>query len=218
MTAYKEIGDALPRFDRYEKAFKENGEFQAVVAAVYCGILDFHQRAYKFFRRRGRLFFSGLCFSWTDPQLAWHVLFLSLWKDFGSRFAGIIDSLKKQRDFIDREAASIDIVEAKESRAKAHHEILQRQKHDLIMLEQIEKSTSIAQFQHSVAWLSVDDKEQENDLERNSSRRHDKTCEWITKAPRMEAWMTDNTKYPLMWLSGKPGAGQYSFPIRTWAF
>jgi len=55
LTAYSEIGAALPRFDRYEKAFKENLEFQNVLAAVYVNILDFHQRAYKFFRRRGKL-------------------------------------------------------------------------------------------------------------------------------------------------------------------
>lgn len=53
LTAYADIGAALPRFDRYEKAFQENKEFQTVLASVYCGILHFHQRAYKFFRRQG---------------------------------------------------------------------------------------------------------------------------------------------------------------------
>lgn len=53
LTAYADIGEALPRFDRYEKAFKDNLEFQNVLASVYSGILDFHQRAYTFFRRRG---------------------------------------------------------------------------------------------------------------------------------------------------------------------
>lgn len=31
----------------------ENREFQNVLAEVYANILDFHQRAYKLFRRRG---------------------------------------------------------------------------------------------------------------------------------------------------------------------
>jgi hypothetical protein len=53
LSAYRDIGTALPRFDRYEKAFKENPEFQNVLATVYSGILEFHQRAYKFFQRRG---------------------------------------------------------------------------------------------------------------------------------------------------------------------
>jgi hypothetical protein len=53
LSAYADIGAALPRFDRYEKAFRENLEFQNVLATVYSGILEFHQRAYKFFQRRG---------------------------------------------------------------------------------------------------------------------------------------------------------------------
>ena len=53
LTAYADIGAALPRFDRYEKTFSGKVEFQNVLAAVYSGILDFHQRAYVFFRRRG---------------------------------------------------------------------------------------------------------------------------------------------------------------------
>jgi hypothetical protein len=53
LNAYSEIGAALPRFDRYDQAFKENKDFQRVLATVYGGILEFHQRAYKFFRRRG---------------------------------------------------------------------------------------------------------------------------------------------------------------------
>lgn len=54
LAAYADIGNSLPRFDRYEKAFIENLEFQNVLAAVYCGILEFHQQAYKFLRRKGK--------------------------------------------------------------------------------------------------------------------------------------------------------------------
>jgi hypothetical protein len=55
LDAYADIGNALPRFDRYESTFKNNPEFQAVLAGVYSAILEFHQRAYKFFQRRGKL-------------------------------------------------------------------------------------------------------------------------------------------------------------------
>ncbi len=60
LSAYVDIGAALPRFDHYEKAFEENREFQNVLAIVYCGILEFHERAYKFFRHKGRLEISSL--------------------------------------------------------------------------------------------------------------------------------------------------------------
>lgn len=53
VTAYAQIAEALPRFDRFEEAFKGNPAFQGVLAMVYADILEFHRRTYKFFRRRG---------------------------------------------------------------------------------------------------------------------------------------------------------------------
>ena len=79
----------------------------------------------------------------TFCALAWTLLFLSLWKDFQGRFAKIIESLKKQRDFVDTEAASLDIVEAKDSRARLQYEIERRQKESIEALERSEKNESI---------------------------------------------------------------------------
>jgi len=149
LTAYADIGDALPRFDRYEKAFNDNPEFQNVLASVYSSILDFHQRAYKFFRRRG-MASEPTILTIANCYIAWHLLFLSVWKDFGSRFENIISSLKKQRDFLDKEAQSFDIIEGKESRLKVQDDIEQRQRRDEELLEQNERTTRIAQLQHSV--------------------------------------------------------------------
>ena len=47
------IGEAMPRFDRLSAAFREDLEFQQVMGYFYEDILEFHRRAYKFFRRRG---------------------------------------------------------------------------------------------------------------------------------------------------------------------
>ncbi|KAK0110163.1 hypothetical protein ONS95_002814 [Cadophora gregata] len=191
LDAYKEIGDSLPRFDRYEQAFKDNPAFLAVLASVYSSILDFHQRAYKFFKRR-----------------AWHVLFQSLWKDFGARFAGIINGLKKQRDFVDREAVSIDLVESKESRIRAQEEIEQRQKSSLLLIEQNEAILSALQFQQSVAWFSIDEIAQGNRYEQLCQRRHDETCSWVLNHPELKSWMGSTAENQFVWLSGKPGAGK----------
>jgi hypothetical protein len=136
---------------------------------------------------------------------------LSLWKDFESRFAGIIDSLKKQRDFVDREAASIDILEAKDSRRRLQEDIQQRQRHSAELLDQNEKVARITQFQHAVTWLAVDDKAQQTDYERIQNRRHDETCKWIMTQPQIVAWLRDDSKYPVLWLNGKPGAGKCAF-------
>lgn len=50
MHAYDEIAEALPRFDRLSEALKDRADFQDVLAVFYCDILEFHRRAYKFFR------------------------------------------------------------------------------------------------------------------------------------------------------------------------
>ena len=53
IDAYAMIGEAMPRFDRLSTAFKDDVEFQQVMGLFYEDILEFHRRAYKFFRQRG---------------------------------------------------------------------------------------------------------------------------------------------------------------------
>lgn len=123
--------------------------------------------------------------------------------------------LKKQRDFVDVEAASIDIVESAESRARLQFDIEQRQKASTEALERKEKIERIARLQSSVEWLAVDDMLQETEYERMSRRRHDGTCEWIDGLPQMKNWLRNDTRHSLLWLSGKPGAGMMPQKIST---
>ena len=148
--------------------------------------------------------------------MAWHVIFLSLWKDFGSRFDYIIESLKKQRDFVDVEAASFDIVEGKESRTRIQDDIQRRQRQEMEMLEETEKNARISQLQHSITWLSMDEKIQETEHERTSKRRHDKTCEWVANEPQLKSWIKDDAQHQCLWLDGKPGSGTLSLRTRGW--
>lgn len=45
----------MPRFDKLSTAFKDDPEFLQVMGHFYEDILEFHRRAYKFFRKRGML-------------------------------------------------------------------------------------------------------------------------------------------------------------------
>lgn len=78
IDAYAMIGEAMPRFDRLSAAFRTDPEFQQVMGHFYEDILEFHRRAYMFFRRR-----------------SWKLVFDSLWKSFNLRFNGILESLRK---------------------------------------------------------------------------------------------------------------------------
>lgn len=55
IDAYAMIGEAMPRFDKLSAAFKDDQDFQQVLGQFYEDILEFHRRAYKFFRRRGKV-------------------------------------------------------------------------------------------------------------------------------------------------------------------
>ena len=48
------IGEAMPRFDKLSAAFKDDPEFLQVMGHFYEDVLEFHRRAYKFFRQRGK--------------------------------------------------------------------------------------------------------------------------------------------------------------------
>ena len=138
---------------------------------------------------------------------AWHVLFLSLWTDFKARFAGIIDGLKKQQDFVDKEAASIDILESMESRDRAQRDNEQRQKDSLLLIEKNEAILKSLQLEQSKSWLSIKEQDQDIRFEGLHHRRHDGTCLWIMKQAQIVSWMRDGTENPILWLCGKPGAG-----------
>jgi hypothetical protein len=99
------------------------------------------------------------------------------------------------------------MVEAKESRITLQNDIRQRQKRELKMLEEDEKNARISQSHHSIAWLSCHEKFQENEYERTSRKRHDRTCEWVAKTPPLKSWMKEDVKHPCLWLNGKPGSG-----------
>jgi len=76
----------MPRFDRLSAAFKDDTEFQQVLGLFYADILEFHRRAYKFFRRHGGSCLGDLQIVEMTGSLtacvAWIVVSDSLWKTF----------------------------------------------------------------------------------------------------------------------------------------
>ena len=53
LDAYKQISEELPKIDRLRRTFGKDEGFDRVLGLVYADIIEFHGRAYKFFRRRG---------------------------------------------------------------------------------------------------------------------------------------------------------------------
>ena len=53
LDAYKQIAEELPKVDRLRQTFGKDEGFQKALGLIYGDIIEFHGRAYKFFRRRG---------------------------------------------------------------------------------------------------------------------------------------------------------------------
>lgn len=79
----------------------------------------------------------------VTPTLA-YIVSVTL-EGFGSCFSDIINTLQVQRDFIDGDAVSFHILETK------------------LEQERAQEAARNAQLQHSINWLSIDDKDQETE-------------------------------------------------------
>lgn len=125
-----------------------------------------------------------------------------MWKDFESRFTGILESLARHRELVDKEAISIDIAEARSWRIRAEEDIERR-----------EKQRKEQQLHYAMAWLAVDDLLQEEEFDRLSERRQDGTCEWVVSSNQLKAWHENGDNEPILWINGIPGAGMI-FPFQ----
>ncbi|UQC74164.1 NACHT domain-containing protein [Colletotrichum lupini] len=115
LSAYSRIGASLPRFSRYGNAFPDSHDFQQLLGHIYEDIIDFHCHAYRLVQKPG-----------------WAMLFSTCWGRFQHRYDSLLDSIAKTSELIDREAASYEIVQAREWRQKLLEEAQDREKKEEI--------------------------------------------------------------------------------------
>lgn len=181
INAYAQIAETFPRFDWLSTTFKNESRFQELLALFYADILEFHRRAYKFFRSR-----------------AWQRFFDSSWGRFDARFKRILSNLAQHADFIDREANAIDIAEAKFMRERLNDELSRRETADALVFPS-----------SAISWLNLTGiPQQEDELDRLLGRCHPASCDWLLDNPKIEKWKGNDQAVKLAWVFGKPGAGK----------
>ena len=136
-------------------------------------------------------------------------LFESFWKNFNSRFQGILESLRRHRDLIDREAEVLNIAETKAWRAIQTEQLRQWRSEHIQQLEKDEKIRLAADARETFAWLNPPDG-QENQSTKLSRACQSKENHWILRNRHIESWLKDGRENSTFWLSGKPGAGRSS--------
>jgi hypothetical protein len=180
MDAYEQIQKAMPIFNQLHAAFGNNDQFKVVLSWVYKDILEFHQAAYRFFRRK-----------------SWSIFFDSLWKGFQFRFNGILRKLAQHQKLLMQQVTVIDVIEAREWRTNHEEEVTRH-----------ERLTRKDWVHDSISWLKVAGELRDDELERLIEKRQEGTCEWIFKNSRFQAWKNDSHGEPVLWVKGIPGAGK----------
>lgn len=190
----------MPRFERLGVAFQKDPNFQQVLALFYADILEFHRRAYKFFRAKGKDPSFFINFNVLTRLSAWTRFFHTSWGRFDGRFKAILENIARDSELIDKNANAIDILQAKEFRDKQSEHIAQR-----------EKQQEAAELASVITWLQINHiHDQEEELDHLTDRCHQGSCDWILQLEKMEKWMKDDEPQSVIWLHGKPGAGEQS--------
>ncbi|KAL9622931.1 MAG: hypothetical protein Q9160_002649 [Pyrenula sp. 1 TL-2023] len=133
------------------------------------------------------------------PECCWRRLFDASWRSFSDRFQGILQNLLRSRDLVDREAATYEILEAKENRKKHAEEIERRQ-----------KESQEEHLREVFVWLDLAgrDREQEESIEKVLKAREDGTCKWVLEHDKVQTWFDEEDPRQVLWLKGKPGSGK----------
>ena len=180
LEAYKSIAEHLPRIDRLQAAFGEDENFKTVLGFIFKDLAEFHQRVYRFFRRRG-----------------WAILFAFDWGLFERRFRSLLSSMSFRFELVDKEAAAIHFGDMKKARDI-----------DLREYEKEEQQRQFSMLQAAYSWLSAAEDAQEEYLEELANKRQPGTCNWVLEQDTVKAWVEPTGIEPLIWLTGKPGGGK----------
>lgn len=181
LDAYKQIGENFPLLLQYQNLFKDNQYMQQVLEQIYSDILEFHRRALKFFKQR-----------------AWRQLFRASWKDFKTRFQGILENLRRHRDLLESQAGLVHYEASQAARLAAENSI-----------RAIEEALFMQQRTSVQDWLCSANVS--NDQERFTDVRSYSVNygHWLLKRRQVSSWMDPaSNAIPLFWLHGIPGAGK----------
>ncbi|KAI1366204.1 hypothetical protein F5Y08DRAFT_302008 [Xylaria arbuscula] len=180
IEAYSRIAETMPRLKNLGDTFKDNPTLLTKLALYYAEVLEFHRRAYKFVRRK-----------------SWKFFFNTTWASFDFRFDSILAGMAKYSEAIDKEAATIDIVEAKQWRARMISQVISK-----------EKDRHNRSRQSVIAWLALDNVLQDDNREKLLRDCLQGSCDWVTKQEKVASWVKVDSTLPVVWLHGKPGAGK----------
>ncbi|KAI1180456.1 hypothetical protein F4777DRAFT_530453 [Nemania sp. FL0916] len=180
LDTYGQIGRNMPRLFRYVKAFPQHQDFQQLVAWLFQDIMALHKEAYSII-----------------SKLRWKVYFKWSFGRFEHRFGSLLKSITYTSELIDKEAVSLDIIEAAEKRQRDQDTSKAR-----------EIQWEFEQRQKVLDWLQMEESNVEDKLDWLRNRCYEGTSQWVTKSSKLRQWLQRGRGPNLLWLNGKPGSGK----------
>jgi len=186
---------------------------------IYQDILEFHQRALQFFSRKSahpssRLEPSQL----TKSASVWRQVFRALWKDFDTRFKGILDNLRRHKHGIESLASLLHFKRYAGDTVKVLDELQRLEQAQMtannylgnILLDrERERYFTVQQWILGEQCIAGGTNSLDHEAACEVRKEHQGTGTWILKHNKILHWKdTDFPKYPILWLNGIPGAGE----------
>jgi hypothetical protein len=122
-----------------------------------------------------------------------------MWKDFGTKFSGILKSLARHKSLVESRASLAQYRTYREDIADMQSKL------DVLIEEEHDKKMKAVK-----EWLAVGSQpQQDHDAYRDIRKEFPSTGRWIRKHESIKDWMNaDSLPTPLLWLTGMPGAGE----------
>lgn len=119
---------------------------------------------------------------------------------------------------IDQEANAISIGEAKAWRTQQLEQIRQWRAERADDLDRVERERLAAQVRDAVAWLGASE---EQEVGEDLCARLARTCDdaeghWALRHRTIVSWLDRGQGHSVVWLNGKPGAGELHFHLPTY--
>lgn len=127
------------------------------------------------------------------------MFFQARWSRFERRLRLILDNCAKD----------CDIFNNLETNRTSFSDVISRRRKALGEFIENEEQRSIREFQAVLSWLRIEDDTQDNELDRLHSLKHRDSCVWMFKKRKVRSWFRVGHEEPIIWLTGKPGAGKY---------
>lgn len=114
---------------------------------------------------------------------------------------------------IDQEANAKSIAEAKAWRTQQLEQIRQWREERADDLDRVERERLAAQVRDAVAWLGVSEEEevQEDICAKLARTYYGADGHWALRHRTIVSWLDRGQSHSVVWLNGKPGAGELHF-------